>query len=116
MGKLELDESFLKFDWYNCSITKAVYVHLILNSYNQEGQYRGFKVERGEYISSTNQIGKECNIHESKVFYAIIRLSESKHIEFDGLGKNYQEFNYNVQDDRLHHELTRYKIIMDNDQ
>lgn len=112
MGKVTIGREFLNFDWYNCSITKAVYLHMILNAYEQEGEFRGFKVGIGEYISSTNQIGKECNISDGKVFDALSRLFESYHIKYERLGKNYQEFNFNVKDDRLHHELTRYKILM----
>lgn len=77
---IKLNRSILKWGWYDDPITKAVFLHLLLNANWKESEYRGKKIGIGEVVYGRKKFAKELGLSEQNVRTAIKHLSETGEI------------------------------------
>jgi hypothetical protein len=79
-GFIGLYRKFTKWEWYDHSPTKALFLHLILMANHQEGQWHGIPVGRGQHISGRKKLAKALGLSERQIRTAQNNLKSTKEI------------------------------------
>ena len=69
-----------KWGWYRDANTFRVFFHLLLKAQNQDGEYMGVKVLRGQVVTGRKQLSSDLGISEQGIRTAIDHLIKSGEI------------------------------------
>jgi len=73
-GFIRIYRSMLKWEWYDDTNTKAVFLHLILTANWEPKKWRGITIERGQRVYSSQKLAAELHMSRQAVRTAIKHL------------------------------------------
>ena len=76
-GFIKLHRSILKWEWYQDSNTKVVFLHLLLNAQWEDSRFQGYVVPKGSLVTSYDSIASHLNISQKNARTAIEHLKKS---------------------------------------
>ena len=76
-----------KWGWYRDANTFRVFFHLLLKAQNQDGEYMGVKVLRGQVVTGRKQLSSDLGISEQGIRTAIDHLIKSGEINQQSTNK-----------------------------
>jgi biotin operon repressor len=79
-GFIKLHRSMLTWEWYGDTITKTVFLHLLLTARFDEGSWKGVKLYPGQIIIGRKELAETLNISERNVRTAINHLKTTGEI------------------------------------
>jgi predicted transcriptional regulator len=79
-GFIKLYRSMKNWGWYKDSITKAVFIHLLLSANFKPNTYKGVLIERGQVPFGRKQLSFELGISEQQVRTALKHLISTNEI------------------------------------
>lgn len=86
-GWLKLHRTFLEWEWYRDNNTKAVYLHLLLNACIEPCVVYNTLLSAGQYITTTPELAKACNITLKQCRTAINHLLSTNNITISTTNK-----------------------------
>lgn len=95
---IKLSRKILDWDWYTDEHTKTLFIHCLLKANWKKGNFKGVTVNRGEFITSLQNLANETKLTVKQVRTAINHLEltgeiESKNIK---LGRLIVVVNYDL--------------------
>jgi biotin operon repressor len=84
---ITLNRKILKWGWYKDSITKDVFIHLLLNANWHSGEHLGQPLLRGQCIFGRKIFSKELGISEQSIRTAINHLKSTNEITIKSTNK-----------------------------
>ncbi len=79
-GFINLHRGIMKWEWYQDTNTKAVFIHCLLKANWEDGRFEGIDIPRGSFVTSRKNIAKELGLSEQAVRTAIKHLISTKEI------------------------------------
>ena len=76
-GFVKISRSFLTWEWYTDSTTKVLFLHCILKANWKARNWRGIVIERGQFITSLEQLSQETRLSIKQVRTALKHLTET---------------------------------------
>jgi len=76
-GFIRIYRSMLKWEWYDDTNTKAVFLHLILTANWEPKKWRGKVIQRGQRVASYASLSSELKISVKKVRTALNHLKQT---------------------------------------
>jgi len=73
-GFIKLYRKMLKWEWYTDSVTKDLFIHLLLTANYEDTRYRGVEVKRGQRLTTISQLAKELGLSVRNVRTALEHL------------------------------------------
>lgn len=87
-GFVVIRRSILDWQWYNCSSTKSLFLHLILTANWTETNWMGHAVKRGQRICSLSRLSVETGLSIQQVRTAIKKLVSTGEITCESIRVN----------------------------
>jgi predicted transcriptional regulator len=79
-GFIKLYRKMLTWEWYTDSVTKDVFLHLLLTANYEDGRYKGIEVKRGQVMTSVRKLAKELGFSEQNIKTALKHLISTQEI------------------------------------
>lgn len=79
-GWIKLHRSLLDWEWYDDVNVKVLFLHCTLKANHTEKQWRGVTIERGQFYTSLETLGKETKLTTQQVRTAIKKLESTGEI------------------------------------
>ena len=79
-GYLKLYRSMTKWEWYKDTITKIVFLHLLLNANWEPSRYMGYEVPKGGLVIGRKKLAETLEISERQVRTALEHLKSTNEI------------------------------------
>jgi len=79
-GFIKLHRGLLKWEWYDDTNTKSVFIHLLLTVSIEDSEWHGEVVKRGERICSRKSLSEELNMSEQTIRTALSHLKSTSEI------------------------------------
>ena len=104
-GYIKLFRRILNWEWYNKSVIKDVFLHLLLLASFTEKTWRGIVIKEGQVIIGTQKLADDLGLTRQKVRTALKKLEESGEITKDATNKytlitivNWREYQGDYKD------------------
>ena len=79
-GFIKLHRKLMHWEWYQDSVVKAVFLHLLLTASFKEGSWRGVKVHCGQAIVGSQRLASELGLSRQQVRTALKKLTATGEI------------------------------------
>jgi len=79
-GWIKLHRSMTEWEWYTDINVFRVFTHLIIKANHKPNNWRGIKIERGQFLTSLNKLETETGLSKSKIRTAIKKLISTQEI------------------------------------
>lgn len=79
-GFIKLHRKMLEWGWYQDANTMRVFIHCLLRANHKSGEYKGLKIERGQFCTSVSVISKELRLSSKQVRTAFRHLQETNEL------------------------------------
>lgn len=96
---IKLYRKFTKWEWFNISEMVHLYIYLLLCANNEDDEWRGINVKRGQLITGLNSLNKATGISFQTLRTCLKRLEKTKEINIQSTNKysiiticNYDEY------------------------
>ena len=76
-GFVKISRSLLTWEWYTDSTTKVLFLHCILKANWKARKWRGIVIQRGQFITSLEQLSQETRLSIKQVRTALKHLTET---------------------------------------
>lgn len=107
-GYIKLFRKILYWEWYNKSVIKDVFLHLLLLASFTEKKWRGIVIKEGQAVIGTQKLADDLGFTRQQVRTALKKLEESGEITKDTTNKytlitivnwrEYQGYNKDLSD------------------
>lgn len=77
-GYIKLHRQILEWEWYTDINTCKLFIHLMLRANHKAGNWRGQRIERGQFICSLRSLAEETGLTISQVRRALKHLTPSE--------------------------------------
>ena len=84
-GFIKLHRSILKWEWYQDSNTKDVFLHLLLNANWEDSRYKGLEVPKGSLVVGRKKLARELGLQEIRT--ALVHLKSTNEITIKSTNK-----------------------------
>lgn len=61
-GYIKIDRNILNWEWYDDVSTKVLFLHCILRANWKDHDFRGMKIQRGQFVTSLSNLAKETGL------------------------------------------------------
>ncbi len=82
-GWIKLHRQLLNWEWYSDINVTRLFTHCLLKANHKDGNWRGFEVKRGQFITSLDALSRETSLSKSKIRTAIKKLISTHEIAHD---------------------------------
>ena len=79
-GFVKLYRSMKKWEWYQDSIVKSVFIHCLLSANHDDQKWQGVVIERGTFVTSQPHLAYELGISVQQVRTALKKLNSTGEI------------------------------------
>ena len=86
-GWISLYRKFIDWEWYEDINTKSVFIHCLLKANNEQKEWRGETIKRGQFFTSIKNLSKELKLTDKQVRIALDKLESTKEISKKGANK-----------------------------
>ena len=100
-GWIKLHRKILKWEWYQDTNTKSLFIHLLLKANFEDKHWKGIEIKRGQVLIGRKQISQEINISEQSIRTSLMKLKSTNEITIKSTNKhsiitlnNYETYNY----------------------
>ena len=98
-----LNRKILKWEWYQDSNTKDLFIHLLLMANWEDKKWQGMDIKRGSLITSIKHLSEQTGLTSQNIRTALKKLQKSKNLTIKTTNKysvitinnydKYQEYN-----------------------
>lgn len=74
-GFIILDRKMLKWEWYQDTNTKILFLHCLLKANWKDGKFQGIKIPRGSFVTSLKKLSEELSANNQ--FYTVQNVRTS---------------------------------------
>lgn len=86
-GFIKLHRSITKWEWYQDSNTKDVFLHLLLNANWEDSRYKGLEVPKGSLVVGRKKLARELGLSEQEIRTALVHLKSTNEITIKSTNK-----------------------------
>lgn len=86
-GWIKLHRKFSEWQWFDVSEMVHLYIFLLLNANNEEGEWRGVPIKRGQILTGLHSINKKTKISIRKIRTCLDRLKKTGEIDIQTTNK-----------------------------
>ena len=79
-GWIKLHRALIDWEWYTDHNTCRLFIHCLLRANHDSKKWRGYTINRGEFISSFERLGDECGLSRQQVRTSINKLKSTRDI------------------------------------
>lgn len=72
---IKLHRKMLKWEWYNDTNTKVLFIHCLLKANWKDGRFEGYEIPRGSFITSVKKLSEELSNKNQKFSIQAVRTS-----------------------------------------
>ena len=77
---IKLYRKFLEWGWYQDANTKSVFLHLLLKASWKEREFKGVKLDRGQYVTSIRTLSESLGMSVQSVRTSLKKLEETREV------------------------------------
>ncbi len=77
---IKLYRKFDEWEWFNISEMVHLFIYLLINANNTDGEWRGIKVKRGQLVTGRKSLHEKTKISEQTLRTCLKRLENTKEI------------------------------------
>ncbi len=100
-GWIKLHRSFLKWEWYNNTNTKLLFLHLLLKVNYENKIWHNIEIPKGSLITSYGKLAKELGLSIQNVRTCVTKLKSTNEITVKSTNKfivvtieNWEKYQY----------------------
>lgn len=86
-GFTQINNDIVNWEWYTEINTKVLFLHLLIKVNFEKKDWRGITIERGQTVTSIENLANETGLTVSKVKTAISHLLKTNYIKTDATNK-----------------------------
>lgn len=86
-GFIKLHKKIKEWEWYKEPLTKAVFLHLLLNANYEPSKYKGYDINIGDCIFGRKQFAEDLGISEQSIRTSITHLKSTNEITIKSTNK-----------------------------
>lgn len=86
-GWIKLHRKFLEWEWHDSPETVSVFVHLLMLANHEEKKWHGMSIERGQLLTSRDQLSKLTGLTDRKIRTCINRLKSTSELTIKSTNK-----------------------------
>ena len=86
-GWIKLHRKFLEWEWFDDDATLRLFLTILLMANHEDKNWRGITIERGQFLTSRNQLCKLTKLSEQKIRTCIDRLKSTNEITINPTNK-----------------------------
>lgn len=86
-GFIKLHRSIQKWEWYQNSNTKDVFLHLLLNAQWEDSRFQGYEVPKGSMVTSYGSIARSLKLSVQSVRTSLNHLKSTGEITIKSTNK-----------------------------
>ena len=79
-GWIKLYRKFCEWEWFNISEMVHLYIHLLLNANQKDGEWRGILIKRGQILTGLNSLNEKTGISIQTLRTCLLRLESTNEI------------------------------------
>lgn len=79
-GYIKFYRKFTKWEWYQDTNTKSLFIHLLLLANFERKEWKGIIVERGQLITGRKKLARELNMSEQQIRTSLSRLQSTSNL------------------------------------
>lgn len=79
-GYIKLHRSLLDWEWYNDSVVKDVFLHLLLSANHKDNKYKGIEIKKGQLLTGRLKLASDLNLTEMQIRTALKKLKSTNEI------------------------------------
>lgn len=87
-GWIKIHRKLVEWEWYRDNNVKIVFLHLLLVANHTEQKWKGITIERGQKLTSIENLAKETNLTPQQVRTALNKLKSTSEITIKTTNKN----------------------------
>ncbi len=87
-GFISVNRKILDWEWYTDNNVKSLFIHCLIKANFKAKNWRGQKIERGQFITSYNNLSIELNLSVKQIRLAFDKLKSTDEIITLGTNKN----------------------------
>jgi hypothetical protein len=76
-GFIKLHREILEWEWYGDHKMLALFIHCLLKANHQQRPWRGYTIERGEFITSLDNLSRETGLTKKEVRNCLKKLEKT---------------------------------------
>lgn len=80
LGYIKLHRSLLDWEWYNDSVVKDVFLHLLLSANHKDNKYKGIEIKKGQLLTGRLKLASDLNLTEMQIRTALKKLKSTNEI------------------------------------
>lgn len=73
-GYIRIHRKFLKWEWYQNTITKSVFLHCLLKANWEGSKFEGMIIKRGSFVTGRKKMAEEIGVSEQQLRTALKHL------------------------------------------
>jgi len=104
-GWIKLHRNLINWEWYDDNNTKILFIHMLMKANHKPAKWRGFKIDRGQFITSLTKLSLETGLTVSQVRTALRKLTMTGEIAGSSQARHrvitIVEYNQYQEDDRI---------------
>lgn len=122
---IKLYRKFDEWEWFNISEMVHLFIYLLLNANNADGEWRGVQIKRGQILTGLNSLHQKTKISNQTLRTCLKRLEKTKEINIQVTNRysiiticNYDTYQTNQQttNKRTNKQLTSNQQATNNKQ
>jgi len=112
---IKLYRKFTEWEWFNISEMVHLFIYLLISANNEDGEWRGIKIKRGQLITGRKTMFENTGISEQTIRTCLERLKKTKEITIQSTNKysiitvcNYEQYQNkkNITNQQTNQQLT----------
>lgn len=86
-GYIKFYRKFIKWEWYQDSNTKSLFIHLLLLANFEKKKWKGIIIEKGQVVVGRKKLAEELNLTEQQIRTALNKLKSTNNISIKSTNK-----------------------------
>lgn len=79
-GYIKIDRRIMRWGWYDDNNTKALWLHLLLSAYWDDGEYHGDTIHAGSFPTTYAKLSEQTGMTEKQIRNSLEKLKKTEEI------------------------------------